>query len=630
MQALEEKIRNLPEQPGVYLFRSDSGAVLYVGKARNLRARVRAYLGSSGRDLPKVRLLRDKVKDLEFIVTGTEKEALLLENTLIKKHRPRYNINLKDDKTYLHIVLDRDRPFPRFETARRPEARAGRLLFGPYASASAVRDTLRQIHRLYPLRTCAEGEFRSRKRPCLWYQMGRCSGACAGKISREKYLEMVDQAVLILQGRSSDLIRNLQEEMERASRELRFEEAAALRDRIESVRATVERQRVASVGGTDLDGVGVFQEGGSAQIVVLAVRDGNLVDRKAFFVPDLVGSMEEQVSSFLLQYYSPQGHPPPAEVLLPLEPGDLAALAEVLRERRGGPCRLSVPKRGERAELVKLANLNAKALFDEAQRQGTDRAAALEELARRLGLGRPPVRIDCFDISNFQGDLAVGSRVVFREGMPDKNLYRRYRIRVPAGSDDYAMMYEVLLRCFTRAGKERDLPDLFLVDGGKGHLQVALRVLRDLRIEGVAAAAIAKGARGARGEGGCRTDEDRIFLPGKVLPVGFPARSKALLLLQRVRDEAHRFALAYHRRLRSDGLERSSLDGIAGIGRARKRALLKAFGEIERIQAASAEELAAVPGMNRRAAQAVRRHFERLCSKPSEEQGQESDPTARG
>lgn len=628
MQPLEEKIRNLPEQPGVYLFLSDQGAVLYVGKARNLRARVRAYLGAAVRDLPKVRTLLSKVEDLEFIVTGTEKEALLLENTLIKKHRPRYNIHLKDDKTYLHIVLDRDRPFPRFETARRPEARPGRLVFGPYASASAVRDTLRQIHKLYPLRTCAEGEFRRRKRPCLWYQMGRCSGACAGKVSREKYLEMVDQAVWILEGRSADLIRRLEEEMESASRDLRFEEAAALRDRIESVRATVEQQRVASADGTDRDVVGWFEEAGSAQIAVLSFRGGNLVDRKGFFLPDLICPPGEQVSSFLLQYYSPEGQPPPREILLPLEPGDLTAVAEVLKERRGGPCWLSVPRRGEKAGTVKLANLNAKALFEETQRRDSDRLAAVEELGRRLGLGRPPVCIECFDLSNLKGDLAVGSRVVFRDGLPDKDSYRRYRIRIPAGSDDYAMMYEVLLRRFTRGKEERDLPDLFLVDGGKGHLQVALRVLRDLGIEGVATAAIAKAHRGGRGRTG--TAEDRVFLPGKVLPVQFPARSGAFLLLQRIRDEAHRFALAYHRKLRSDELERTSLDGIAGIGRARKKALLAAFGEIDGIQAASVEELAAVAGMNRRAAQAVRQHFERFRPPPPEGQAQKPDAEAGG
>lgn len=628
MQPLEEKIRNLPEQPGVYLFLSDESTVLYVGKARNLRARVRAYLGAAVQDLPKVRILMSKVKDLEFIVTGTEKEALLLENTLIKKHRPRYNINLKDDKTYLHIVLDRDRPFPRFETARRPEPRPGRLVFGPYASASAVRDTLRQIHKIYPLRTCAEGEFRRRRRPCLWYQMGRCSGACAGKVSREKYLEMVEQAVWILQGRSADLIRRLQEEMESASRDLRFEEAAALRDRIESIRATVERQRVASADGADRDVVGWFEEAGSAQIVVLSFRGGNLVDRKGFFLPDLVCSPEEQVSSFLLQYYSHEGQPPPQEILLPLAPGDLTEVAEVLKERRGGPCWLSVPRRGEKAGMVNLANLNAKALFEETLRRGSDRLTAVEELGRRLGLERPPVRIECFDLSNLKGDLAVGSRVVFQDGAPDKDSYRRYRIRIPAGSDDYAMMYEVLLRRFTRGKEERDLPDLFLVDGGKGHLQVALRVLRDLRIEGVAAAAIAKAHRDGRARSG--TAEDRVFVPGKVLPVPFPARSSAFLLLQRIRDEAHRFALAYHRRLRSDELERTSLDDIAGIGRARKKALLAAFGGIDRIQAASVEELAAVAGMNRQAAQAVRQHFERLRPPPPEGQEQKPDAEAGG
>ena len=625
MHPLEDRVRHLPEQPGVYLMKSAQATVLYVGKAKNLRARLRSYVGPGGQDLPKVRFLMPKVKDLDFIVTGTEKEALLLENTLIKQYRPRYNINLKDDKTYLHIVLDRDHPFPRFEGVRRPEPRAGRLLFGPYASAAAVRDTLRQIQRLYPLRTCRDGEFGRRKRPCLWYQMGRCSGACVGKISREKYIEMVDQAVLLLQGKSEELIRLLDQKMRETAEEMRFEEAAVLRDRIQAVRATVEPQRVVGTDRVDRDVIGAFEEGGKTEIVVLKVRLGSLVERKAFSFSDLLMPLEELLSSFLLQYYSQAGHLPPKEILLPREPEDLAPLSEALRDLRGAACRVLVPRRGEKLEMVNLAGLNAKALWEEQTREDAHRMAALEEIQRRLGLDRPPRRIECFDISNLRGEMAVGSCVTFQEGLPWKDGYRRYKIKVPCGADDYAMMYEVLSRRFARGKQEKDLPDLLLVDGGKGHLQVAVRVLHDLRVTEVQAASIAKARRGRQGRvtpADAETGEtDRIFLPGKVNAVAFPGHSRGFHLLQRIRDEAHRFAVTYHRRLRSRAIEKSGLDGIPGIGAARRKALLQSFADMERIRSASLEALSQVRGMSNRAALAVWNHFHAQHASEPEEPG---------
>ncbi|MEW6439364.1 MAG: excinuclease ABC subunit UvrC [bacterium] len=614
MDPVEEKIRRVPGQPGVYVMKSAQGAVLYVGKAKNLRARLRSYVGGGARDLPKVRFLMPKVKDLECIVTGTEKEALLLENTLIKQHRPRYNINLKDDKTYLHILLDRSRPFPRFEAVRRPEPGPERDIFGPYASAAAVRQTLRQLYRLYPLRTCKDGELGRRRRPCLWYQMGRCAGVCVGKISREKYMEMVDQAVLVLQGKNEELIRLLQQKMQEAAEALRYEEAAALRDRIQAVRATLEQQRVVDADPADRDVIGAFEKDRVAEIAVLKIRNGSLVERKGFFFADIVTPLDELLSSFLVQYYWRPGEGPPEEILLPVELEDQAAIEEALRDLRGAACRLLTPRRGDKAELVKLAADNATALWEEQTREDTNRYVAIDEVRRKLALERPPRRIECFDISNLHGEMAVGSRVAFRDGSPYRDGYRRYKIRVPRGADDYGMMYEVLLRRFQRGKEEGDFPDLLLVDGGKGHLQVAVRVLRDLGIEDVPAASIAK-VRGRRrgvldlppsdGGGGA----DRIFVPGKVNPLRFPARSKGFHLLQRIRDEAHRFAVSYHRKLRSRALQESELDAIPGVGRARKRALLESLGDTGRIRGASVEELRRVPGMTARAAEAVFGYF---------------------
>jgi excinuclease ABC subunit C len=349
MHPIEELIPRLPVQPGVYLMKGDEGKVLYVGKAKNLRARLRSYVGPGAEAYPKVRFLMPKVKELDHIVTKTEKEALLLENTLIKRYRPRYNVNLRDDKTYLHIMVDRNHPFPRFVPVRRPQARAGRLLFGPYSSASSMRDTLRQIHKMYPLRTCSDREFQTRKRPCLQYQMGRCSGACAREISAEKYNEMVDQAVLILQGKIDEVVRILEKEMKEASENTRFEEAAQIRDRIRGIRLTMERQRVVGSQEEDRDVIGLYEEGGHVEISLLLIREGNLVERRGFPFSETVIPAPELLRSFLLQYYSQPGRSIPAEILLPLELEDREAAEGFLSDLRQASCSLRTPQRGERS-----------------------------------------------------------------------------------------------------------------------------------------------------------------------------------------------------------------------------------------------------------------------------------------
>jgi len=614
MHAIEEIIPHLPAQPGVYLMKGDEGKVLYVGKAKNLRARLRSYVGPGAEAYPKVRFLMPKVKELDHIVTKTEKEALLLENTLIKRYRPRYNVNLRDDKTYLHIMVDRNHPFPRFVPVRRPQAKPGRLLFGPYSSAGAMRDTLRQIHKMYPLRTCTDREFQKRRRPCLQYQMGRCSGACVGKISTEKYNEMVDQAILILRGKSDEVLRILEEEMKEASDSMRFEEAAQIRDRIRGIRLTMERQRVVGNQEEDRDVIGLYEEGRHVEISLLLIREGSLIERRGFPFSETVVSTAELLRSFLLQYYSQPGRSIPPEILLPLEMEDREAIEGLLCDLREASCSLRTPKRGEKKQLVSLADLNAKSLYEEHVRHDRRRFTVLQEVQKRLAMGKPPNRIECFDISNLRGELAVGSRVVFQEGLPCPDGYRRYRIRMPGGSDDYGMMYEVLQRRFGKGEEQEALPDLLLIDGGKGHLGVALKVLEDLGIQGVHAAAIAKRRRREpdRVEPAVGMDPfvDRVFLAGRSNPVSFPAHSKGLHLLQQVRDEAHRFAITYHRNLRAKRQTRSAFDDLPGVGPKRRRELLKVFGSARRVREAPVEQIAAVPGISRALAERIKTHLQ--------------------
>ena len=612
MGILEEKAPLFPEGPGVYLMRGPGGTVLYVGKAKDLRARIRAYVGTAASNSAKSRLLVPKVQELDYIVTGTEKEALLLENTLIKKYRPRYNVTLKDDKTYLSLVIDLNHPFPRITVARRPEPGSGRLVFGPYASASAARETLRQIHKLYPLRVCRDTLFHRRKRPCLNCQMHRCLGPCLGGISKEAYREMVEQASMILQGRSEELVRLLETHMSEASEAMRFEEAAAMRDRVRAVRLTMEQQRVVSACGFDRDVYGLWQEGSLVELSLLVVRSGSLVECKGFSFSEVLLEPPELLGSFLMQYYSLQVDRIPEEILLPFEPEGFRLLRETLREMRNGAIRILVPKRGEKYQLILMANLNAKTRYQERMVEGRKHWGAMEEIKEKLRMDALPRRIECFDISGIQGKMTVGSRVTFTDGAPDKHGYRRYRIKVPVGADDYGMMYEVLSRRYGQDRREDDLPDLLLVDGGKGHVNVALRVLKDMGIRGVKVAGIAKmrEARWSaqeRGEGG--KGMDHIFVPEQVHSVRFTAHSHGLCLLQRVRDEAHRFALAYHRTLRSRAIQGSQLDTIPGVGAARKKSLLLHFGDIELVKEATVEQLCNVPRVPRHVAESIWSHF---------------------
>jgi len=580
---LETTAQRLPRQSGVYLFLGRGRRVLYVGKAKDLRSRVGSYLAPRTDHTPKTRAMLDRAVDLDFIVTATEKEALILEAELIRQHRPRYNIDLRDDKRYPALRLAVGEPYPNLTIVRRRK-KDGAKYFGPFASAGAVRHTLNLVHQVFPLRQCRTRQIPRRDRPCLNYQMRRCLSPCQGLISPEEYAELVRQVELFLTGRSRELEEKLEAEMKRAAAEERFEDAAACRDRLADVRTTLEKQRI--VGGfVNRDVVGLVETEVGASVCVLLIRNGVLRGSRTFWFsrPELTpGAL---LSHFLRQYYPGPGDLP-AEILLSHAVDDAGLIAEWLTDLAGRRVRLIRPQRGDKKRLVEMAVSNA---ASHRPAEG-DRESVLEDLQAKLGLPRLPERIEAVDISHLGGALSVGSVVTFVGGRPLKPAYRRLRLRLEGGPDDYAAMYEVLGRRLAHEPR----PDLLLVDGGKGQLGVARRVLRELALEDeVAAAALAKDRRGGA---------DRVFVPGRKDPLNLKPDDTSLRLLMAVRDEAHRFAVAYHRLLRRKAATRSILDEVPGLGPKRRAALLRHFGSLTRIKAASVEDLAAVDGMTRTAA----------------------------
>ncbi len=538
--------RTFPRDPGVYIMTGASGKVLYVGKAKDLRARVHNYTLPGGDGRPQIPHLLRRVAGVRCIVTQTEKEAYLLENTLIKKHRPPFNVFLRDDKEYLLLRIDRGEEFPRPELVWKV-ARDGAAYFGPFSSARGIRETLRILLRLFPLCSCSRKKFASRKRPCLNYQMGRCVGACAGKISREEYLPIVDDAVRFLKGDYRDLLKSWKAEMERLSAEMRFEEAAALRDRIATVSGTLVRQRVVRAVPGDVDVVGWHRDGNDATAAILHVRGGRLTDaRSSYFRAELPD--DEALESFLLQQYR-EGAFVPGEILLPFAVPNREIVASILSDRRGSSVAVACPAKGERARLVELAGKNAA----EAERMRREREASYERTAQRLAalcaLPAAPMRIEGFDISNIAGQEPVGSMVAFVGGKPAKKWYRKFAVRGASGPDDFAMMEQVVRRRFGHGEDFGGRPDLVLIDGGKGQLSAALEAMRTAGVSGVPVAALAK----ERSRGGETVFRERIFLPGRKNPVLPESSDPALLLLMHVRDEAHRFALSFHRARRRKG-----------------------------------------------------------------------------
>jgi excinuclease ABC subunit C len=606
MPSLEEKLESLPPRPGVYLMRDREAKVIYVGKAKDLRARVRAYF-RSGDGRSQIQFLLRRVEDIETLVTANEKEALILENNLIKQYKPRYNIRLKDDKSYLSIKVTVQHPWPRI-FATRKIVKDGNRYFGPFSSAIAARETLDIIEKHFLLRNCTDYNFKNRTRPCLQHQIKRCPGPCVLPVDPKEYQEQVRQAILFIEGKSQELVAELKHVMKEKAGALEFEAAAKIRDQIQAVERTVEKQRMVSHWGIDQDIFGLYREGGFIEVQVLFVRQGKLTGNQSYSLEDLEFSDEEVLESLLTQFYQGDRFIPD-EILLPVELEDREVRQEYLSERKGRKVAIFSPQRGDKRQLVEMAAQNARQSFFERHDQEKERERMLLELQQQLRLRHYPQRIECFDISNIHGSHAVGSMVTFFNGEADKNRYRHYRIRTvdsASGGDDFAMMYEVLKRRFSRGLGEGDLPDLVVVDGGKGQLGMALAAMRDLGVKDVDVAALAKMRvqRSARSPE-IQRSEERVFLPGQSNPVILKRNSNALFLLQRVRDEAHRFAITYHKQLRTRQTLYSALDRVPGIGGARKRALLRAFGSIKRIEEASLEELLKVPSMNEKIAREI-------------------------
>ncbi len=603
---LAERLAQLPVAPGVYLMRDARGKVIYVGKAAVLRNRVRSYFHAPSGLSEKTRRLVAEIADLEVIQTATEAEAFLLEDALIKKYQPRFNIRLRDDKRYPYLKITAE-PFPRVMIVRR-RARDGARYFGPYTNAKAMRATLKLAQKLFPIRTCNLAlPLKNPRRPCLNYHIGRCLAPCAGLVSQEEYGRAVDGAAMLFEGRISGLVQSLRARMREAADREQFELAARLRDQIFALNRALERQSVALPDTVDRDVIGIAIDGESACAQVFFVRGGRLSGRETFHLRAPGTPTENEVlSAFLSQYYAAAAVVP-KEVLLPVEPDEADEIAHWLSSLRGNKVRLKVPQRGEKRRLVELACDNARYSLKRegaaAALVGEEASDALAELAEVLSLSAFPQRIEAFDISNTQGGEATGSMVVFEDGRPRRDAYRRFKVHLAGKPDDYAMMREVLLRRFRRGlaelhdptvshGKFSQFPDLLLIDGGKGQLAVALSVLEELELDGIEAIGLAK-------------RHEEIYRPGESTPLRLPPESKALLLLRHIRDEAHRFAITYHRKLREKRSLASVLDEIPGIGPKRKKALIKAFGSLEKLKQASVDEIAALPEIPRSLAELI-------------------------
>jgi len=593
-------IANVPTAPGCYIMRDEKDRVIYVGKAISLRARLRTYLNDTDSRYT-VKFLMKRVARIDFLVTTNEKEALLLENSLIKEHRPRYNVQLKDDKSFVSVKVNVRHDWPRV-TITRQLKKDGSRYFGPYANTMAVRHTVKQFQRMFPLRLCSDSVLRSRTRPCLYYQMKQCTAPCVDYISPVEYREIVDQVLLALEGRSAELVKLLKQRIDEHASKLEFEKAAQVRDRLFDLQTTLERQRtVRQDSGDDQDVWGCYGEGRYVELQAIFFRAGRMTGGRSFSFNQREMPIAEVLGSFLLQYY---GDAPaiPAEILVPVTMEGADALSEILTEKRGGKVTVHWPQRGEKRALVALAERNAKSSFEEKRLSEKVRKDVLVQLKTALKLRKEPNRIECFDISTIQGTNPVGSMVTFEGGIANKSRYRRFAIKQVEGQDDFAMMREMLMRRFTRAIEEKDLPDLVLIDGGKGQLNVALTVFKDLGIEDLECVGVAKSR--ALENGG--HSPERFFLPGMKDPIVLPQNSPVVHLVSQIRDEAHRFAVTYHRKRRTRAALAPQLIGIPGIGPKKARQLLTALGSVNRVRAATIEEIAAVPGFNQKLAEKVK------------------------
>ncbi len=595
-----EKLEGVSSKPGVYLMRDAEGTVIYVGKAGNLKKRLASYFKHPEHPDLKTGILVKKIADFDTLITENETEALILESNLIKRHRPRYNVILKDDKRYPSLRIDPRRPYPTLERVRKIE-KDGAFYFGPYVSSQSLQETVRTIDKTFKLRKCGDPVFRSRTRPCLNHQIGLCLGPCCLPVDPAEYEELVREVVLFLKGRTPELLRKLKSRMSDAAESRNYEAAAAFRDRMYAVERTLQKQVSVTTDFMDRDVVAVAGRSGLSVIQILFVRGGFLQGSRHYTVEEPLSTDAETLGAFIRQYYE-KGRQAPKEILVPVEMEDADLLSDWLAGIKGEKVRIHRPQRGEKTQLVEMAVRNAEKELGQAIDTATSNAELLVRLKIRLGMERLPRRIECFDNSVISGTDPVAGMVVFDDLKPDKGAYRRYIIKdAAARTDDYAYMAEVVRRRYGKGAASEPFPDLLMVDGGKGQLNIALSVLADLGIEGrMAVIGIAKKDE-AKGE-----TEEKIFTPGRANPLNFPGKDRDLLLyLQRIRDEAHRFAVAFHRRRRGKSSVRSVLDGVPGIGKKRKRMLLRHFGGIKKIRAATLEELRALPGMTRPAAEAL-------------------------
>jgi excinuclease ABC subunit C len=592
---VSEILRKLPPSPGVYLMKDATGKIIYVGKASSLQNRVRSYFGA-GPLVRKVERMVQKVADIEYVVTGSEQEALILEMNLIKRHHPYYNVRLKDDKTFPFLKISTNEEWPRVYFTRRVEGDGGRY-FGPFASAYSVRETLKALRAMFPFRTCTRPVTGTDERACLEYHMNRCVAPCVGAADREEYAGVIRQVILFLEGRDEQVIEQVRAKMDQAAESLNFERAGILRDQIKAICSVIEGQRIATMVQGDQDAVAFAQGGDHALAQVMVVRGGKLIGSERFVVEGTEDEKPEQImTNFVQQFYSSSQNVPPLLLLQhPVEDRDI--LRSWLSQRRGGRVEIEVPRRGPKRQFIDMAAENARQGLDQMRTRrlasARDMRPALEEIQRELQLPRLPNRIEGYDISNIQGTSAVGSMVVMEDGKARPPHYRRFRINTIAGADDYGMLQEVLRRRFKRAASDKEtagtwatLPDLLLIDGGKGQLSAAMEVLNETGLDTeIPAVGLAK-------------ENEELYLPGRSEPVRLPGNSAGRLLLQHLRDEAHRFALGYHLRLRRKSSFKSALDAVPGIGPKRKRALLRKFGSVKGIKQATLDELAGTEGMN--------------------------------
>jgi excinuclease ABC subunit C len=602
LDPIRDRLRHLPTRPGVYLMKGDAGEILYVGKAKSLRSRVRSYFGGGAADSLKTRELVRRIRDFETIVVNSEAEALILENNLIKEHHPRFNINLRDDKSYPYIKVTVAERFPRVLVTRKL-VRDGSRYFGPYTNVGRMRQALEVVKRLYTVRSCTYDLPREAPaRPCLDHHIGRCLGPCVGLQSEADYRAMTHEVLDVLSGHTRRAAARIRGDMQRAAEQMQFERAAELRDALAHLDKLEAQQKVVDVEGTDRDVVGLARDREEACGVVLRIREGKLLGRETIFLDNVEGEADEAVlSTFVTRFYTllsmDAGADLPPEVLLPDEFEDRTVLEELLRERAGRAVRTHVPQRGDKTRLVELAGQNARHLLEERKLLGNAAGGrapdSLYELQEILELSAVPRMIVCFDISHTQGTETVASAVAFTNGVPDRSEYRRLRIKGEWGNDDYRSMHEAVTRYFRRRLDEgKPLPELVVIDGGKGQLGAARAALESLELAQLTVVSLAK-------------RDEEVFVPGRADPVRLPRRSPALRLLQRLRDEAHRFAVTYNRKLRTKRTVKSELASIPGVGAARQRALLERFGSLRAVRAATPEEIAAVPGFGRGLAESV-------------------------